>query len=394
VTVVTCTSGGRRTVVSRPDAGDAGRRGLDVAITLAIARRENAAARLIAPAAASDPLLALRSDEVAISFEPDRVRDTCAVRWWMAAAADALGDRRAVAAASWWQELYVELRRQAGRDSLPSRVRERLKGMAQGALSRFTARSQESLRFPRRLLREPVDVHLTEQMRSDAVRAAATLGVPADAPLVALEVRSNPETLLPALDLLGSHGYTVVRIGDAGMGPLTHAAVVDVASMTHRTALVELHLLLQSRFIVCGSTEMQWMAYLLDRPCLRLDATDAIGAYPVRGGGLYTLKTPVDLDTGDLLRADDMLTERYYRNQRNYGFRGTSADDIRAAVAEMHEGSSRGWNETSAQAGFRVRTTEAAQVLAPRVAPVARWGSDGGFLGDGRLASAQAARAS
>jgi hypothetical protein len=117
-------------------------------------------------------------------------------------------------------------------------------------------------------------------------------------------------------------------------------------------------------------------------------------SYPVRPNGLFTLKTPVDLDTGELLGPGAFLGERYYRNLRNYGFRNTPATDILAAVREMHESRRDGWRETEAQTRFRTRATEAATGLRPRVARLAAWGADRGFLGDGRLAGVQAERAS
>ncbi|HEY6359550.1 MAG TPA: hypothetical protein VIX63_00530, partial [Vicinamibacterales bacterium] len=88
----------------------------------------------------------------------------------------------------------------------------------------------------------------------------------------------------------------------------------------------------------------------------------------------------------------DFLSERYYRNLRNYGFLDTPAAEILAAVREMHESQRDGWCETEAQARFRTRATEAATALAARVPQLAAWGADGGFLGDGRLAGVQAER--
>jgi hypothetical protein len=118
----------------------------------------------------------------------------------------------------------------------------------------------------------------------------------------------------------------------------------------------------------------------------------------VRPNGLFTLKTPVDLDTGELLGPGAFLGERYYRNLRNYGFRNTPATEILAAVREMHESQREGWRETEAQTRFRTRATEAATTLASlrRVQkdPACDRGADHGFLGDGRLAGVQAERAS
>ncbi len=57
----------------------------------------------------------------------------------------------------------------------------------------------------------------------------------------------------------------------------------------------------------------------------------------------------------------------------------------------MHEGTSAAWPDTAEQAAFRAAVTEAAGALAANVALVADTGADEGFVGDGRLARAQAA---
>jgi putative glycosyltransferase (TIGR04372 family) len=223
---------------------------------------------------------------------------------------------------------------------------------------------------------------------------AAAAHVPAGSRIVALEVRTRTEPFADAIAFLHEQGFTIVRIGDGQAGPLRNPGVIDVTSMPARTPLLELHLLLECEFLVCETADMQHLAYLTNSACLLLNATDALVSYPVRPNGLFTLKTPVDLDTGELLGPGAFLGERYYRNLRNYGFRNTPATDILAAVREMHESRRDGWRETEAQTRFRTRATEAATGLRPRVARLAAWGADRGFLGDGRLAGVQAERAS
>jgi putative glycosyltransferase (TIGR04372 family) len=241
---------------------------------------------------------------------------------------------------------------------------------------------------------------------------AASVKVPAGARLVALELRTRAEPFADAIAFLHEQGYTIVRIGEGLAGPLRHPAVIDVASTSARTPLLELHLLLECEFLVCESAEMQHLAYLTNSPCALINAADAIVPYPIRANGLFTLTSPVDLDTGELLGPGDFLSERYYRNLRNYGFRNTPSPEILAAVREMHEGLRDGWRESEAQTRFRTRATEAATALVSlrrvqkdpaydrvahlaaydRLSHPAAWGADDGFLGDGRLAGVQAER--
>jgi hypothetical protein len=113
----------------------------------------------------------------------------------------------------------------------------------------------------------------------------------------------------------------------------------------------------------------------------------------VRDDGLYLLKTAIDLDTGHELPPLDMMSESYFRNLRNCGYRECAPGDVLSAAREMYERRLPGWREDDAQASFRARVIEAGAALAPRVHRAAAWGPDRGFIGEGRLARVQAGRA-
>ena len=49
---------------------------------------------------------------------------------------------------------------------------------------------------------------------------------------------------------LRARGYTVVRLGDPSMTPLSHPGVIDLATSPARTNLLEVYCLLRSAFIV------------------------------------------------------------------------------------------------------------------------------------------------
>jgi hypothetical protein len=165
---------------------------------------------------------------------------------------------------------------------------------------------------------------------------------------------------------------------------------VELSRAAAHAELLELCVLLNAAFVVCESLELQHVAYATNTPSLLLNAPDAFSGYPVREDGLFTLRTAVDLDTGETFGPVDQLGERYLRARRNCGFRCNSELDILAAAREMHEGVSGGWIEAAGQARFRALVVEAGASLAARVPFVAEWGPDAGFIGDGRLARCQA----
>src|SRR4030095_13772949 len=102
----------------------------------------------------------------------------------------------------------------------------------------------------------------------------------------------------------------------------------------------------QSRFAVCESVELQHVACLTNTPSLLLNARDPFMGYPVRENGLYTLRKVIDLDDGRVLTLSDLLTESYFRNVRNCGYRSNTPAEIRQAVEEMDDGVNHGWPHT------------------------------------------------
>jgi hypothetical protein len=144
-----------------------------------------------------------------------------------------------------------------------------------------------------------------------------------------------------------------------------------------------------SAFVICHTADLQLAASRAGVPSLMLDARDPLTAYPVLPGSVFTLATAVDLDSGRQLPVSELLTEQYFRNTRNCGYRPTSAADVVAAVAEMVDGAA----ETDAQTRFRAAAERAGAALGPRVRHVAEWDAASGYVGDGRLARVQAERA-
>jgi hypothetical protein len=189
---------------------------------------------------------------------------------------------------------------------------------------------------------------------------------------VALEDGLRPDLAAGVVRALTDRGYRVVRLDAL---PSLHGQVAVLCA---------------SRFVICTTSDRQQLAYLTNTPSLTVNATDVFSAYPVRADGLFTLRTAVDLDSGARLAPGDLLSERYFRNLRNVGYRDNSLVELTAAVEEMVAGVEKGWDESESQTRFRDRAAAAGAALAPLVPAVAAWAPEDGFIGDGRLARVQA----
>jgi hypothetical protein len=280
------------------------------------------------------------------------------------------GDRWRDGVASFWYEIGREVRRHAGDERLPSEIRTRVREFSQRALSRSSRLAAPVRPYPRRALRERA-MSVPTQALIDQARAAGTAGIARDGPVIAVDASIDSDVLADARAFLTEHGYSIVRVQSP-------ASPVDVVAVV------------LSHFAICGSVELQHVACLMNIPSLLLNARDPFKGYPVRPNCLYTIARVIDLDDGRVLTPSDLLTESYFRNVRNCGYRSNTPAEIRQAVEEMHGGLRRGWRESEGQARFRARVVEAGSDLASRVAHVAEWGPDEGFIGDGRLASFQA----
>jgi putative glycosyltransferase (TIGR04372 family) len=378
-------------LVSRPDGSSEARLVVDTLQTLALASASGSAVCFLPPRERSnDLLLAFRSDVPLTSDEGVR-------GLWFHARMNARESAQWIRArltegrASFWKELSREVRRQAGDDRLPFPLRSWLRDAARTYLSYATSGSRCTNRYPRELLSEPVLITLPDSVRAKAREEAEACGVEEGPPVVVFEAR-GPFSVA-ACRFMADEGYTVVRIGAPASGVIADRRVIDLTSR-ERSRRLELYLFSIARFVVCESAVFQQLALLTNTPSLRLDAEDPFSAYPVREHGLFTLKQAIDLDTGRFLSMRDRLTEGYYRNLRNCGYRTSTEADVLAAVREMHEGISRGWRDTTAQAAFRDLVTRAGEELSFRVPHVAEWGPHHGFIGRGRLARVQAERMS
>lgn len=385
-------AGGRVVFAARPDVSQAGACSLDLAALYGWAGRHDAAAWVLDSSGLSDDGPRVLVPQGLSRVSPRGVSGAwLRARVWGTGLARRVRETSVEARSAFWREWQRELRRHAGDERLPFDVRTRLRHRAERALEQSRTTAPAAGTLPRRMLREPVRTALPPDMLASASRAARNAGVDTGRPLVVIDVRRAFDAWAPAVSWLVGEGYLVVRIGRA-TEPIRREGVVDLSSPSGRVGALELHMLLSARFVMSQSMALQHVAYLTCTPTLLLDATDPFSGYPIRRDGVFTLQTPVNLDTGHVLSPADLLQEAHLRNLRNCGFRATSAAEVLSAAQEMHHGLVAGWDERPEQARFRERVVSASGALASRVALVAAWRADEGFIGDGRLARCQAER--
>ena len=381
-------AGIRHVVVAGPDTSGLGPCAVDVLAALAEARRLGASAGFLQPAAAWPQALAQLTTDVPRRALTGPIGLWCRAHWRRVSLTRRASAWRRDRVRSVRRELARELRRRAGDERVPAGVRTRLKDAAR--VVGHPAPKPGTARFPRRLLRERVQVTLDRDARARAGAEASAAGIPLDRPLVAFELPHRVENALPAVAFLVEHGYGVVRIGDPRGGRVEMTGLVDLACAARSSALLEFFVLQSARFVVCESIDLQHAAYLTSTPTLTLNARDPISRYPVRRDGVFTLTRATDLDSGRVIPLHERLGDWCFLNDRNVGHTPNAPETVMEAVREMHEGSSAAWHDSAEQAAFRAAVVQSAETLLATVPLLADWGADDGFVGDGRLARVQA----
>lgn len=395
---------------------------LEMAMSFARARRENAAVYFLRPTdVVSEALLKLKPDSVPV-FQHHFATDLLARTLW--ASADTFGLDGGFADWARYQAFVLghEFRReiieyqrshdltrpvhralQQLNDTLPRGGRQKANPVGKVA---------RRLYYQRRLLREPVPVHIPKRLMPTVVNAAARVGLDLNVPMVTLHVRESGyklgremhnakpggrndstrnariESYFDAIDLLVHRGYTVVRIGDPSMTPVDREGVVDLATSPHRSQLLEIQCMLRSRFFLSGEAGPVGVSYLTNTPLLTVNATDPISSYPIRADGLLLLKHVIERRTRRELATPELVSEAHLQHLRDllhYEYRDNTSEEIVDAVLEMLELLDGMHGETVGQQTFRTLATEAGESLRGRLQYVRKWGTDAGFLGDGRV---------
>lgn len=413
----------RRLLVVRPNGLHFGHLGLELLTAYAEARSAGATVCLVKPSHLANPaLFHLIPDGIQVFRWPPWTAALVVPRLWTVG----LGGRLRLALRRAFERLKDDaadaLRGHIDGTLMPASLRARLRRL-RSTLARRAGPSRAYIRvretyYRRRAIRVPVRVTMPAAAHAEAEAAIAGMGIPPGQPMVAIHARepgfkqaglevqaktvsrqgaglrddslrnSRIEHYRAAVDRLRAAGYAVVRLGDATMSPLDWPGVPDLATLPEAAPALQVYCLLRSRFLVAGESGPSAVAMLTNTPILTVNATDAIGSYPVRREGLMLLKQVVDRRDGRILAPLELLTEDYYTHLRDPGrfeYRENTSEEIDRAVVEMLERLD-GAGDSPAQVQFRAAATEAAGRLRDRFSYVRKWGTDDGFLGDGGIA--------
>jgi putative glycosyltransferase (TIGR04372 family) len=411
------TLGSRRLLVTEINSRQYGHLALEMAMSLGIARQEQAAVYFLRPKhVVSEALLQLEPDSLWV-IQHGRAIDLLARV--LCVGAGVLGG-----VAEWasyqgfvfgheFRRTIIEYQRSQALERPAHRALQQLNDVLPRG-RRSQNRSEESLArrlyYRRRLLREPVSVHSPAHLVPDVNEAAAREGLDLNVPIVTVHVRESGykfgremhnakpggrndgtrnakiESYFDAIDLLVRRGYTVVRIGDSSMTAVARPGVVDLANSPHRSQLLEVCCMLRSRFLLSGEAGPVGVSYLTNTPLLTVNATDPISSYPIRADGLLLLKHVRERRTRRELTVTELVSEAHLQHLRNllhYEYDDNTSEEIVDAVSEMLARLDGVHTETATQQEFRSLATEAGVALRDRLQYVRKWGADDGFLGDG-----------
>ena len=393
-------------------------------MALAEARRERSAvAFLRGRHAVNDAAFELESDEVEVRHLSRPTEAWWQWRWTIDRMLAETGDRAEEFREDFWQEVGELAREETWDPSMSPRLRNALRSL------KYYAGRQRSQRpvlaapyLKRRLIRAPVPVRLRAPVAERTAALAAAIGIPIDAPIVTVHAREpgwkrgrevqdkvfrgqrqrddstrniRIDTYFPAIDYLVSQGFTVVRLGDPSMKPVSRRGVIDLALDPRRTPALDVYALLRSRFLLAGESGPSVFTLLTNTPTLTVNATDPISSFPIRSDWLFMLKKVIDLETGESLTLSQMTTERYVaalRDTYRFRFVSNTREEILEAVQEILAFLNAPPLESLRQARFREQVTQSSIDLAARYPYVRKWSADAGFIGDGRLAQCQVDR--
>jgi putative glycosyltransferase (TIGR04372 family) len=414
--------GGRRVLVSQPNVHHYGHLGLEILMSLAMAKRIGASVFFVRPReVAGAGLFEIDSPEVPVLRPAAPVRGMLRARWVMTDVSEVVRE--------WREDFSAELTREVeremspfihGKTFVPEPMRDRLRGI-RTAFHDWAARVEREAKarpsyFQRKLLRAPIAVKLRPEAEAQAAAQAAAFGIAPDAKLVCihnrepgykkgLEIQDRKpeagrddrvrngriESYFDACDELVARGYTIIRLGDPTMTPVSRPGIVDLATSPNRTNLLEIYCLLRSDMLIAGESGLWGVGLLTNTPMLLVNVTEPVAAYPLRAPGLFLPKTIVDRVNGKTLSNMDQLGypyHRHLRNQRRYIYLDSPPDKIAAAALEMLDYISGSWVESPAQREYHEAIIAANDDLRARIMYVRKWGGDGDFLGDGRIAKA------
>jgi putative glycosyltransferase (TIGR04372 family) len=227
-------------------------------------------------------------------------------------------------------------------------------------------------------------LRLPRTAERDAAALAARLGITADARIVTVHVRESGyraaaqlrqrawdtlrnariETYAAAFDALVERGYTVVRLGDPTMTPVSRPGVIDLATAAERSEWLDVWCVQRSEFMIGCDSGPSWLAVLLNVPVLTVNSMHFRDVERLRDRVICKLAR--ERSTGRVLRITEMLMPEYLRNgldTERYEHLDNTPDDIRDAVLDMIEALRTDEKWSMPQRMFKRRLVEVAAEL-------------------------------
>jgi putative glycosyltransferase (TIGR04372 family) len=288
-------------------------------------------------------------------------------------------------------------------------------------LAKLTVEGQGRTYFKRRLIAETVPCRFRDADRDRLEALLCELGLRPGAKLVTLHVRESGfkrglethdrdkvrgrerdkirddstrnatiENCFPAIRHLTDAGYTIVRIGDSSMTPLSLPSVVDIATLPGRDPALDYYCVSRSEFFIACDSGPWTMSWMMGTPVLTLNARHAVPVWPINKRDLVVPKYVREIATGRFLtlrQTCERPHNDHFRVTAFYDYVELTPQDILTAVQEMQERveAARVPNATLLQAKYHnmyleMMTSEMVNQY------FLKWGPDDGFLGNGAIA--------
>ena len=407
--------GGRPVLLFHSEARHYGRFAIELLLSLIEARDRKASLFILTGSpVVPDGLLQLDSPDVQVLRPGGLRRAALKARWNVGEVSHRVLSWPGGVAYAVRDELAIELRRYVSAQNSRPEVRAVLRRWQNSLKSaNATNDSRWSPIYSRHLLRQRVPVRLSDAVLPSVRKSAEAHGIAPEAPLVTIhaseggtpseigerKLNARDDTArnaqiasyFQAVDALVALGYTVVRIGDASMTPVSRPGLIDLATSPSRTSALEVHCLLRSTFLLSGEGGPPLAAHVTNTPTLLVNVTDPLASYPIRDDGLFIMKRVIERETDRPIDIDELLSVEYQRSLRNttrYAYYSNSPEEIAEAVREMLAGLKQGWRETPPQQLFRKRIEDAAEAMCAHLRHVGPWRLEAGFSGTGRIGAA------
>jgi putative glycosyltransferase (TIGR04372 family) len=295
-----------------------------------------------------------------------------------------------------------------------------LKWLGRLPLEKLTVDGQGTAYFKRRLIAENEPFRFRDADRDRLEALLCDVGIPAGAKLVTLHVRESGfkrgreiqdkakargfgadrsrddstrnatiGNCFAAIRYLTDSGYTIVRIGDPSMTPLSLPSVVDIATLPRRDPALDYYCVARSDFFIACDSGPMTISWMMGTPMLTLNVTHAVPVWPINKRGLVVPKYVRETATGRFLTLRQTCERPHidhFRQITFYDYVELTPQDILTAVQEMKERVDAPGepNPTILQEKYHDMYLDMTSNLENKY--FRKWGPDDGFLGNGAIA--------